>query len=76
MIVVSIFVVLITVRFCFSEKSYSWWFVHVSQQQEDEEMLVPHSDLVDGTAQPMEGRTFLGLIQFDSLMKFLVSFDL
>ncbi|WZZ22973.1 hypothetical protein YC2023_124360 [Brassica napus] len=25
-----------------------------SQQQEDEEMLVPHSDLVDGTAQPME----------------------
>ncbi|KAG2262767.1 hypothetical protein Bca52824_069846, partial [Brassica carinata] len=23
-------------------------------QQEDEEMLVPHSDLVDGTAQPME----------------------
>lgn len=55
MIVVSIFVVLITVRFCFSEKSYSWWFVHVSQQQEDEEMLVPHSDLVDGTAQPMEG---------------------
>ncbi|KAF3500062.1 hypothetical protein F2Q69_00045401, partial [Brassica cretica] len=36
------------------EKSYSWRFVHVSQQQEDEEMLVPHSDLVDGTAQPME----------------------
>ncbi|KAL0736443.1 hypothetical protein Bca4012_012653 [Brassica carinata] len=25
-------------------------------QQEDEEMLVPHSDLVDGTAQPMEDR--------------------
>ncbi|XP_013670840.2 ubiquitin C-terminal hydrolase 12-like isoform X1 [Brassica napus] len=26
----------------------------VRLQQEDEEMLVPHSDLVDGTAQPME----------------------
>ncbi|CAF2357666.1 unnamed protein product [Brassica napus] len=35
-------------------QSNSWWFVHVPQQQEDEEMLVPHSDLVDGTAQPME----------------------
>ncbi|KAL0728524.1 hypothetical protein Bca4012_024617 [Brassica carinata] len=28
--------------------------VIVIVQQEDEEMLVPHSDLVDGTAQPME----------------------
>ena len=26
-----------------------------SQQQEDEEMLVPHSDLVEDPAQPMEG---------------------
>lgn len=44
-----------------------------SQQQEDEEMLVPGSDLVDGPAQPMEGKTFFDLIQFDPLLKFLVS---
>ena len=33
-------------------------------------MLVPHSDVVDGPAQPMEGeRLFSRLIQFDLLME-------
>lgn len=32
-------------------------------------MLVPHSDVVDGPAQPMEGETLLRLIQFDLVME-------
>jgi hypothetical protein len=46
------------------------------QQQEDEEMLVPHSDLAENNHQPMDGIVLVFLlisvlVQFNTILDFL-----
>lgn len=54
-------------------QSFDCFKVWILEQQEDEEMLVPHSDVVDG-AQPMEGFFFFFIEFFEFTLNRVIDF--
>lgn len=63
--VYSIFIFFAIMCFLLDPKRSDSSIVCVLQRPEDEEMLVPHSDLAENNHQPMDGIVLLPFVLFD-----------